>query len=392
MSDHSSDRFFRERDYDSAVESLRKGLDEQGENGRDQLLYLLDLGLTLHTAGRYEESNQILARADKIAEIKDYTSISTEAGTFLTGDNIKDYKGEDFEKVLINAYKAMNYAALGEIESALVEVRLVNRKLQMMITEGERKYKQNAFARYLSGVLYEAERNWNDAYIDYKLALQLMPEIPGLGVDLWRMAWLMRSPDDMERWEKQFSLTEEDKARAKSLSPRAGKAEIVVMYQNGISPIKRPNPAWNSLPHFYPRRNPVLSASVYLNGNLQAQTAVLHSIERTAIENLEENYGAMVAKKIGGVIVKEVVADQIGKQTDSPLLGALARVIFYVSDQPDLRSWNLLPRDLQLLRITVDPGLHTLRVVPDGSGESFEKTVQVKAGGKVFVPFRYIPR
>jgi hypothetical protein len=47
---------------------------------------------------------------------------------------------------------------------------------------------------------------------------------------------------------------------------------------------------------------------------------------------------------------------------------------------------------MQLLRITVDPGLHTLRVVPDGSGESFEKTVQVKAGGKVFVPFRYIPR
>jgi hypothetical protein len=392
MSDHASDRFFRERDYDAAVESLRKGLEEQGDNGRDQLLYLLDLGLTLHTAGRYLESNQVFARADKVAEIKDYTSISTEAGTFLTSENIKDYKGEDFEKVMINAYMAMNYAALGDVENALVEARLVNRKLQLMITEGQRKYKQNAFARYLAGMLYEAERNWDDAYIDYKMTFDLEPDTAGLGLDLWRMAWLRRSADEMERWEKQFSLTAEDKDKAKAAGPRSSKGEIIVIFENGISPIKRPNPSWNSLPHFYPRENPVRRGLVSIGTELRGSTYPVHSIEKTAIENLEENYASMVAKKIGGVVAKEIVANQIEKSTDSPLLGLLAKVIFYATDQADLRSWNLLPKDLQILRVTVEPGVQTVKLEAEGSGEVFEKTVQVRTGGKVFVPFRYIPR
>src|SRR6185503_7847510 len=144
------------------------GVTKQGENGRDLLLYLLDLGLSLHSAGRYEESNQAFLKADKIAEIKDYTSLSTEGATLLTSENIKDYKGEDFEKVLINTYLAMNYALMGDYENALVEARRVNHKLHLMVSEGQRKYKQNAFARYLSAVLYEAEGEWNDAYIDYK--------------------------------------------------------------------------------------------------------------------------------------------------------------------------------------------------------------------------------
>src|SRR4051812_46821822 len=101
MSDHVSDRLFRDGDYDAAAESLRKGLASQGESGRDRLLYLLDLGLALHSAGKYEESNKLFLEADKLAEIKDYTSLAAEATTLLVSENTKDYKGEDFEKVLI---------------------------------------------------------------------------------------------------------------------------------------------------------------------------------------------------------------------------------------------------------------------------------------------------
>src|SRR5262245_43452885 len=110
MSDHDADRLFREGRYDDAAQHLKKGLEEQGTDGRDILLYLMDIGLSLHSAGRYQESNEYLLKADKMAEIKDYTSLSKESATLLTSDNIKDYKGEDFENVLINTYLSMNYA------------------------------------------------------------------------------------------------------------------------------------------------------------------------------------------------------------------------------------------------------------------------------------------
>ena len=139
MSDHESDKLFSEGKYDEAADRLKKGLEKQGENGRDLLLYLLDVGLSLHSSGKYDESNHYFLKANDIAEIKDYTSISTEAATLLTTDNIKDYKGEDFEKVLINVYLAMNYALMGNREDALVEARRVNSKLALMVTLGQKK-------------------------------------------------------------------------------------------------------------------------------------------------------------------------------------------------------------------------------------------------------------
>ena len=398
MSDRAGDRAFQEGRYSDAVAVFQKGIEQQGEEGRDVLLYLLDAGLALHAAGRFEESNQLFLRSEKIADIKDYTSLSTEAATLVTSDNLTHYKGEDFEKVLINTYLAMNFALLGDREAALVEARKVNRKLLLMITEGQRKYQQNAFARYLSAILYESDGDWNNAYVDYQQTRELLPELPGLGLDLWRMATALRMPDEAERWDSQYSLSAEEKKRTAALLRRPKKGEppalgeIVVLYENGISPAKRPNPQFRTLPKFFPRPNPIREVRVSVDGVDRGEAVVLHDIEATAIRNLDEKYGGLVAKKVAGVVAKEVVADRIEKWTNSPLLGFLSKMTMYAVDQADVRSWNLLPRDLQLLRVPVEPGLHEVVLSPVGVGGAIPaKTVQVRPGQKVFVNFRTMP-
>ncbi len=398
MSDSEPDRLFRAGDYESANKALEKGIKKQGPDGRDLLLYLLDSGLSLHMAKQYEASNKAFMQADKIAEIKDYTSLATEGATLLTSENIKDYKGEDFEKVLINVYLSMNFALMGEYDDALVEARRVNRKLQMMITDGQRKYKQNAFARYLSAILYESQGRaadgnfYNDAYIDYKLARELDGSIPDVGRDLYRMAYALRMTDEMEKWSGEYSLTAADKKEAKFRASKADdRGEIVVVYQNGISPKKIPSRNFASIPEFIPRFNPVRSAKIAIDGNEVGEPYLLHDIEYTAIENLKEKYAGIIAKKIAGIVAKEVVSDRIEKATNSPLLGFISKVFFYVSDQADVRSWNLLPRDLQILRTRVKPGLHTVQVLPEGASSLTSQEVQVAARKTVFVNFRYMP-
>ena len=381
---------FRRGEYETAAKRFEEGAKKQEPNGDDLLLYLLDWGLALHQAGKYEESNKVFLRADAIADIKDYTSLADEAATLLTSDNIKDYKGEDFEKVLINTYLAINYTLLGKYEDALVEARRVNQKLYRMVNEGQRKYQQNAFARYLSAVMYEADGNWNDAYIDYQKTWELMPNYPGLGRDLWRLAWLSKMRDQQDRWDKEFNLTDADHQAGKDLDPRKGQSEIIVIYENGISPKKYPHRTFWSIPVFKPRYNPVSQANVFIDGEDRGTTAILHDIEYTAIENLDEKYAGIIAKKLAGVVVKEVVADQIGKNTH-PLIGLGAKLFFYISDQADIRSWNLLPRDLQMFRVKVAPGKHTVKLDPVGSDTLPEKTVEVMAGKKVFCDFRYVP-
>ncbi|MDR3606713.1 MAG: hypothetical protein P4M08_04945 [Oligoflexia bacterium] len=394
MSDTQSDSLFQRGQYDVAAKHLREGLDKQGgEGSRDSLLYMLDLGLALHSAGEFDESTKVFREADRVAEIKDYTSLSKETATLLVSENIQDYKAEEFENVLINTYLAMNYALQGNTEDALVEARRVNQKLYMMVSEGKRKYQQSAFARYLSAILYESEGNWNDAYVDYKNAYALKPSFPGLGRDLWRMARATENTQDMERWDQEFGLSAEDHQREKA---RIGKAEIVVLYENGISPVKRPNPSMNSVPKFYPRFNPVSFAEVDLRSAQGAwqnagTTAVLDSIQAMAIENLDEKYGGIVAKKVAGMVAKGAVGYGVARMTNSPVLGELAGWILYKADKADLRSWNLLPQTLQVLRIPVEPGTYDIQVRPGRYGALSPKTVQVAPGKKVFVDFRYMP-
>jgi uncharacterized protein len=402
MSDKESDSLFERGSYDDAARHLQAGLDKQGgESSRDGLLYMLDLGLSLHSAGHYDESNKIFARTDKLAEIKDYTSISKEAATLLVSENIQDYKAEEFENVLISTYLSMNYALEGNVEDALVEARRVNQKLYMMVSEGKRKYQQSAFARYLSAILYESEGDWNDAYVDYKNTLQLAPGYPGLGRDLWRMALANENEEDMLKWDSQFQLTAEDHASARKLlshkEPGKAEGEIVILYENGISPVKRPNPQFNSVPKFYARFNPVSYARVLIRPastqeyHSAGATARLDDVQAMAIENLNEKYGAIVAKKIGGMVAKGAVGYGVAKLTNSPLLGELAGLVLYKADTADTRSWNLLPQSLQILRIPVEPGTYDVDVNPVGGRSLPVKTIQVGPGKKVFVDFRYSP-
>ena len=65
------------------------------------------------------------------------------------------------------------------------------------------------------------------------------PSFPGLGKDLWRLAWLTKNRDDQARWEKEFKLGADDIRDAK-LASDPHQAEIVVLYENGISPAKTP--------------------------------------------------------------------------------------------------------------------------------------------------------
>jgi hypothetical protein len=85
----------------------------------DQLLYLMDLGLVQHTAKKYPEAIRSFQKAQQLAERKDFTSVSQEVGSVITNDDVKFYRGEDFEKVLIHVYLALDYTLTGKWDEAL---------------------------------------------------------------------------------------------------------------------------------------------------------------------------------------------------------------------------------------------------------------------------------
>lgn len=352
--------------------------------GANQILLLFDQGSALFAAGRFEDAVSVFLKVEDLVEIKDFTSISEEVGVLATSSNVKAYKGEDFEKVLVNVYLALSFAALGEWESAQVEARKINLLLYRMINEGKRNYSESPFARYLSGMMWEATREWNSAYVDYKNVYKLDADFPGVGRDLLALSRRLRFQDENQQWAETFF-----DQTPRTLGPKD--AELVVVFEQGSSPIKVPRDGQNSsLPRFIPRFSRVGGAELRVNGVSQGRLETVLDIESTSIKYLEDRIGRMMAQKIAGVAAKGAIAAGIGRLGKNEDLGVLTFYALMLSDRADLRSWRSLPASLQMLRSTLPAGKHRVELVAlDRSGFPIytvvDQEIELKAGSKRFV-------
>lgn len=377
---------FEHRDFQTADSVYTPGAEADGV---DQLVYLFDRGTVRNVAGRYEESVKDFLLADKLSEIKDYTALGSEIGSIVANDRIIAYKGEEFEHVLVSVYLALNFAAMGKDENAAVAARQVNRKLERLRDEGKRKYHLNAFAQYLAGLLFERQRNWNFAYVDYKKTLQLAPNFSRLKADLIRGALKMDSSSDIHKWKKTLGVTEEEVRDAADELKRTG--GVALLYANGFAPEKVPNPAWHELPQYQMRYNKHRAARLYLDGEEVARTEVLYDVQAAAMENMSAKMAGILAKRATGVVAREVIAHELNKKNQG--LGSVVALAMMAASQADLRAWSTLPKDFQVARVQVKPGTYEASVrLEDIYGNLSAPrplgTVEVKRGDIALLQYR----
>lgn len=351
----------------------------------DQLVYLLDYATAQQIAGQYQDSTKSYLAADRLAEAVDYNSVSRIAGSMLLSEEMKQYKGDTFERIFINAQLALNYLQMGNLDDALVETRRMNEKYVKLRSEDKQSFELNPFAKYLSAVIWEADRKYDDAYIAYSEAYKLDPTIQGLKEDLIRSAKLSRRDDEYKRWKKAFPEVVE-----KSEWYDKGLGEVVVITQLGWGPRKvfsREDVTWPALAHVSSRTTSV-RAEV---GGLIADSRLVYDVESAAIKTLREDYGALVARRLAGKVTKAVAADQLRQKNE--LLGALAWVAMNATDRADLRQWSTLPQTVQFIRLWMKPGNYQLNLQGLSGGLPTEdrlenKAITVKAGRKTFIFWR----
>lgn len=227
-------------DYGLALEVVEQERDRT-YRGRNRLLYHLEKGMLLHLDGRYAESNAEFETAKRLGDDLYSRSISNEGLSLMTNDYALDYAGENFERTLIHLFAAMNYSLLGERDSALVEARQVGeylRKLQVDSTTPN-VYQEDAFARYLSALLYEAAGELDAALVDYKKAIAAYADYrEQFGVP--RPASLFANAERVAA--RLGPWAREDLAALGSPGePREipeGHGELILIHYNGLSPIK----------------------------------------------------------------------------------------------------------------------------------------------------------
>ncbi len=339
----------------------------------DRLLILMDRGMILHSAGKYEESVAVLAEADRLSQQLDVVSVSEEAKALLSNERQRAYRGEDFEKLMISVLQALNYAELGRDDDALVEVRRVNERLRKMVVDEKKPYEQLAIARYLGGVLYEDQKEWDSAFIDYQAAQKLQPRLGSLAEPLIRLAKLTDRLDAYRELKQKYPEIEE-----RPLGRDEGQAVVII--EAGRSPEKQSTQREYQpgklvdLPVYRDRWLPA-SASVQVGGDVRTAVTVT-SIQEVAKVHLSDRIGRMLAKSLAGTAAKAGVAAGAGAATKSEAVGVVTFLLLSAFTASDLRSWLSLPAEFQVARFRLSPGHYRVKIQLRGA--TTEREIEVR--------------
>ncbi|MCB1147807.1 MAG: hypothetical protein KDK38_13490, partial [Leptospiraceae bacterium] len=160
----SAEKSFFEGSPAQAVASIKYNAAEAGD--KDKLVYYLEAGITLHTAGDYEQSNNVFQAAQNL--IDEYrTSVTDEVSAFILNERGSEYHGEIFEHVLVGYYRALNFVLLNQKEAARKTLQKLELDMRTLKYD-DAAYKQVLAARYLSALLAEDDKDWNTARVQYK--------------------------------------------------------------------------------------------------------------------------------------------------------------------------------------------------------------------------------
>ncbi|PID88872.1 MAG: hypothetical protein CSB02_00470 [Bacteroidia bacterium] len=419
---------------DQAATLLYKN--KKAATGRNKLLFLMNAGWTEHMLSDKAKSNKMLNDADLM--IEDYEkNIGLDALTLLSNPTIKPYKAESVESVMLNYYKAMNYLALNDRQGALVEARKITNKLYALNDKYKGKnnrYSDDAFAHILIGMIYEADGDFNNAFIAYRNAVNVYTDVyqPNFGIatphqlkqDVLRTAYLSGKTNELRRFERLFGL---------HYTYQKPEAQLVFFWENGFGPVKDENrlefiQVGSSSGGIATFRNEELGLSfpvIISNMNAKEQsalaqfhifqlafpkylsrppvyhTATLQANGQSYDLSLAEDINAISFKTLKDRMLREIgsgITRLVSKKAVEALVrnenkevGAVVGILNAVTEVADTRNWQTLPHSISYVRIPLAVGQNSITLQLQGRGmplKSQTLEVQVRKGQTKFLNYR----
>lgn len=353
-----------------------QALEVQTPAGRDRTLHDLNKGMLLRLTGDYAASNELLESAKQEMQRLSATSITENLTALAVNEATRSYAGQPYEQLLLHAYKALNYLALGQPGEARVEVLQADVKMREWAADNDAEgILASAFMRYLGGIVFEINGEWGNALIDYRKAYEIYrgtgrPVPACLQKDLLRLTAHEGLTDEHRQLEAAF-----ERDGWQSVKALQQQAELIVFYHQGLvsemheqivfsySPdlsqsvqIAVPFYAWPA--SYFPQ------AYVQVDGTA-VKTEMLENVDQLARDNLDARMPGITLRAVGRVVVKKKLAHEA--RQENQLAGFLADVVSLATERADTRSWTTLPASIQVARLTLPPGEHTIHIANTGA-------------------------
>lgn len=422
---------FESGNYEAAKNILDVNSKKMTKRENSKVLYDLNYATTAFYIGDNKTSVEYFKKADDYNESfsKNY---GLEALALISNPMLKPYKLEYFECVLLHFYQALNFIQMNDYESAMVECRRMNLELNKQADDFKRldkpRYSQDAFGHYLMGILYETTKNYNDAFIAYRNAVEIYETnysvLFGTAASsylkqaLIRTAYKVGFVAEAKKYEETYGI--------KYFKETKKQGRLIAFVLEGLSPIKSETsinfvgvkgdggalsfvsedgaydfpilfnmcsdserktlsdlrsfrlalPEYKNRPNY---RNKSNNNNILVDNSLYNIYEV-ENIEQIAHQSLSDRIWKELGESIIRVALKTAMAQYATKKNE--YVGLLLNITNSITEKADTRNWQTLPAYIKLMDIPVEEGNHDVTYYSNGN--QYKLNITVKAGETSF--------
>ena len=302
--------------------------------------------------------------------------------SLATDDTRRAYAGEDYERILLRVFLSLSSLFSGSGDASAYAMQVVEEQQRVLqkftaddgtapdfkrVATGpylraaimEERFTESADVRRSRVQVIDWEPEFKQGQIDLARLEQGNHSRPGYGV-LYVMTLVGRGPHKVQTVEAPTSqaLLIADQilsANSKhSLPPTVAPVPVAQVVEDTGGPD---------------------AIQVRIAGTPVGQTETVTDVGRHAVEQYAAGYQRVIARAIVRRVLKKgtvyAMKEQFGADSNGLVDAALTLggVAWEATEKADLRSWDLLPDRIQVLRLELPAGEHTVRLQPLANGQ-----------------------
>lgn len=346
----------------------------------DPLLWALNGGALARQCGDFSLSNHYFDLAEIIfkqhEQALEISSLGQSLNSILINNNVNDYQGENYEKIMMNVYKGLNFMSLGDTDNARIEFNRVldrqRRAAEFFEKEIENAYQNyhqsqysskvigsidsdehpsnyrgqltpqvvypnfiNPFATYISGLFFYLEQDYDKAYSLFQQTAEMLPNNQYIQGDV--------------------ALAGDEQLRHQSF--------VWLIYEDGQGMIKNaftyhfPSYLFTSnvitstisVPTIYQRS----SAYPYLSID-QNKTEVITDMDSIIQQEFNKKMPTILTEAMLNMLAKSAI--QYTLETELEQFGGKYWGFLYQlsTSRADIRQWRAIPKNFQIARVPLN--------------------------------------
>ena len=396
-------RYYEASDFNSALGFAEKNIKKGKDPAGDDLLWTLQAAHAKRILKDYAASTQEFDKAEDFLKYYDlHSSVADDISAIAVNDNVVPYKGQEYDGVMVNVYKALNFMSQGNMDLARVEFnraldrqRRTKEKFANEISKAKEQvaktqngslvkssfenpnlqkslhdtypelyeyeaYKDyvNPFVTYLASVYFNATGQTAEARNLLKETCGLVPENSSIAAEFNETEQLLSSNETY-------------------------KNTVWVIFENGLGPTKdefridlplfiatdRVLYAGVALPKLQYRDAAFPYLQIKADGTAY-NTQIVGNMDSVIHSEFKKDFDAALMRAIISTTAKVLAQYALTNQNSNGAnIGAIMVAAYsFVTNAADVRIWTSLPKDFQAVKFSI-PQDKIVRVITPGSQE-----------------------